>query len=84
MLTAPKKIIDGAANGPKFNLFRATLDNDRKEDWGGEVDWVKDGYNNLTYALKDFSAKKINDKSAQVTASIEASAASGYKVRTAL
>jgi beta-galactosidase len=79
-----KKIIEGAANGLKFNLFRATLDNDRKEDWGGEVDWVKDGYNNLTYALKNFSAKELNDKSAQVTASIEASAASGYKVRANL
>lgn len=77
-----QKIIEGAQNGPAFNLFRATLDNDREQDWGGRVKWTEAGYDNLKYVLKNIKAKKINGKAAEVTTLTEATTVSGFKVST--
>jgi beta-galactosidase len=79
-----KTVIDGAENGPAFNLYRAELDNDRKQDWGGSVEWEKQGYDFPTITLKDIKAKKINDKSIEVTAVTETATKSGFKVTTTL
>lgn len=74
------QLIDGALNGPKLNIYRANIDNDRDKDWGQAIDWEKGGYDSLTFTVNDFNINQASKKSVQITASLIANTASGYKV----
>lgn len=56
-----QKIIEGVENGPIFNLYRATLDNDRTIERGPPIEWENAGYDKLKYHLKRF---EITDQTA--------------------
>jgi len=74
------QLIDGPANGPQLNIYRANLDNDRDKDWGEAIAWEAEGYDSLNYAVNDFNINQTNRKSVQITSSLVASTKSGYKI----
>lgn len=75
-------IINGAQNGPVFNLYRARLDNDRTKERGPAIEWMQAGYDSLQYTLNSFAVKQIDSKSVVVTTTTTAATRSGFKVLT--
>ena len=79
-----KTIIEGAANGPVFNLYRATLDNDRTQERGPYIEWEKAGYDNLQYKLRSFTINSINKKCITLTTVTDAVTSSGFTTTTTI
>ncbi|HEX6428433.1 MAG TPA: glycoside hydrolase family 2 TIM barrel-domain containing protein, partial [Niastella sp.] len=79
-----KTIIEGAANGPLFNLYRATMDNDRTQERGPYIEWEKAGYDNLQYKLRSFTINEINKKCITLTTVTDAVTTSGFKTTTTI
>ena len=77
-------IIDGAQNGPVFNLYRARLDNDRTKERGPGIEWEKAGYDSLTYELKEFKVNPVDAKTVKVVTVIDAVTKSGFSVSTSV
>ena len=73
-------LIDGVANGPRLNIYRAPLDNDRDKDWGQAIAWEKAGYDSLTYSANEFHVNSANQKSVQINTAVVARAVSGYQI----
>lgn len=46
--------------GPRFNLFRATTDNDRGAGTGHAHEWLAAGYNRMQHVLQSITADKEN------------------------
>ncbi|QNL51563.1 DUF4981 domain-containing protein [Olivibacter sp. SDN3] len=76
------QLIDGDQYGPKLQLYRATLDNDRDKDWGEPIAWEKEGYDSLTYTVSNFNINTGDSKSVQITAAVTATTKSGYEVNS--
>ncbi|GAA4785081.1 glycoside hydrolase family 2 TIM barrel-domain containing protein [Olivibacter ginsenosidimutans] len=74
------QLIEGDDNGPKLNIYRASLDNDHDKDWGQAIPWEKEGYDSLSYTVERFDINQSDQKSVQVTAATIASTPSGYQV----
>lgn len=79
-----RKIIDGADNGPVFNLYRARLDNDRTMERGPAIEWEKAGYDKLQYNPKNFAVEIISSRKVEVKTETEAATTSGFKVTATL
>lgn len=77
-----RTIIQGVENGPVFNLYRATMDNDRTRERGPYIEWEKAGYDSLQYKLRAFSADKVNEKIVRVNTVTDAVTKSGFIVTT--
>lgn len=77
-----RTIIQGVENGPVFNLYRATMDNDRTRERGPYIEWEKAGYDSLQYTLRAFSADKVNEKVVRVNTVTDAVTKSGFIVTT--
>ena len=73
-------VIEGAQNGPVFNLYRATLDNDRTKERGPVIEWEKAGYDSLVYELKDFKVHTVNEKEVEITTVTDAVTRSGFRI----
>lgn len=73
-------IIRGAENGPVFNLYRATIDNDRTGDRGPYLEWEKAGYDSLQYTLKSFAVDEVNKKWVRLHTVTDAVTRSGFTV----
>ena len=71
-------ILRGAENGPAFNLYRATMDNDRTKERGPYLEWEKAGYDSLTYTLKSFTVEDKQEKSVSVNTVTDWAARSGF------
>jgi beta-galactosidase len=78
------RIIDAAANGPVFNLYRATIDNDRTKERGPAIEWEKAGYDSLSYELKDCKTQILNDRSVLISTLTDAVTRSGFRISTAM
>ncbi|WP_051293224.1 glycoside hydrolase family 2 TIM barrel-domain containing protein [Olivibacter sitiensis] len=76
-----KSIIDGAENGPRVNIYRALLDNDRLKDWGNPIPWHEEGYDSLTYTVENMSVNNIDGQHSQVDVQILAKTKSNYVVK---
>jgi beta-galactosidase len=72
------KIIRGAENGLAFNLYRATMDNDRTNERGPYIEWEKAGYDRLQYALKSFAVDEVNKKLVRISTVTDAVTKSGF------
>lgn len=75
-------IIEGVENAPIFNLYRATLDNDRTKERGPGIEWEKAGYDSLKYRLQSFTIDEVNVKYARVSTVTNAITKSGFTVTT--
>jgi beta-galactosidase len=73
-----KTVIEGAANGPVFNLYRATMDNDRTQERGTYLEWEKAGFDSLQYNLRSFTVNTINKKYITITTVTDAATVSGF------
>lgn len=78
------QLIDGNDNGPKLNIYRASLDNDRDKDWGQPIAWEKDGYDSLAFTANAFEVNQASPKSVQITADVLARTRTGYQIHTNL
>jgi beta-galactosidase len=79
-----KTIIEGAGNGPLFNLYRATMDNDRTQERGPYLEWEKAGYDSLQYKLRAFTINEINKKYLTLTTVTDAVTTSGFTTATTI
>lgn len=79
-----KTIMEGAANGPLFNLYRATMDNDRTQERGPYLEWEKAGYDSLQYRLKSFTVNEVNKKFITLTTVTDAGTSSGFTTTTTI
>jgi len=79
-----RTIIDGPANGPVFNLYRARLDNDRTKERGPGIEWEKAGYDSLAYALKEFTVRAVDDRTLELTTVTDAATRSGFHESTTI
>lgn len=77
-------IIDGAQNGPEFNLYRARLDNDRTKERGPGIEWEKAGYDSLVYGLKGFKVHTVDAATVEISIVTDAVTRSGFSVSTSL
>ena len=77
-------VILGAANGPAFNLYRATMDNDRTEERGPYLEWEKAGYDSLRYVLRSLTAGKARQDRVELTTVTDAFTRSGFSVTTTI
>jgi beta-galactosidase len=77
-------IIDGAQNGPLFNLYRARLDNDRTKERGPGIEWEKAGYDSLAYELKACKVHAVDAGTVEITTVTDAVTRSGFRVSTSL
>lgn len=79
-----KTIIEGAANGLLFNLYRATMDNDRTQERGPYIEWEKAGYDSLQYKIRSFTINEINKKCITLTTVTDAVTTSGFTNTTTI
>jgi len=77
-----RAVILGAENGPVFNLYRATLDNDRTQERGPYLEWEKAGYDSLQYKLRSFTVDEVNKKFVRIGTVTDAVTRSGFMVTT--
>ena len=77
-----RSIINGAENGPLFNLYRATMDNDRTKERGPSIEWEKAGYDSLQYTLRSFTIQEATPQIVKLLAITDAVTRSGFKVTT--
>ena len=77
-----RTIIRGADHGPEFNLYRATMDNDRTTERGPYIEWEKAGYDSLQYKLKSLTIDKDNKKRIRIHTVTDAITRSGFMVTT--
>jgi len=77
-------VIDGAQNGPVFNLYRARLDNDRTKERGPGIEWEKAGYDSLAYELKGFKVHPVDASTVEISTVTDAVTRSGFRVSTSL
>jgi beta-galactosidase len=68
--------------GPVFNLYRATMDNDRTQERGPYLEWEKAGYDSLQYQLKSFTVDTISRQWMQLTTVTDAVTRSGFITTT--
>ncbi|MDO6435179.1 glycoside hydrolase family 2 TIM barrel-domain containing protein [Flavitalea sp. BT771] len=80
LVYARRPVITRASDGPMFNLYRARLDNDRTEERGPAIEWMKAGYDSLVYTLKSFRVDTAGSKSLIVTTVTDARTRSGFSV----
>lgn len=73
-----KSIINGPAHGLVFNLYRATMDNDRTMERGPYLEWEKAGYDSLQYKLRSFTIGEVQKKSITITTVTDAITRSGF------
>lgn len=74
------QVIEGAENGPRTNIYRALIDNDRLKDWGNKIPWRQEGYDSLTYTVNNISVNNIDARHSQVNIETTATTKSGYHV----
>jgi len=79
-----RTIINSASNGPVFNLYRARIDNDRTEERGPAIEWMKAGYDSLKYVLQYLKVDKTSDKVVVITTVTKAVTRSGFSVGTTM
>ena len=79
-----KSIVNGTTNGPSFNLYRATMDNDRTQERGPYLEWEKAGFDSLRYTLRSFTVNTINKKYITITTVTDAATASGFSTNTTI
>ncbi|THU38427.1 DUF4981 domain-containing protein [Niastella caeni] len=79
-----KIIIEGAAGGPLFNLYRATMDNDRTQERGPYLEWEKAGYDSLQYKLRSFTINEVTKKCITLTTVTEAATTNGFTITTTI
>jgi beta-galactosidase len=75
-------IIRNAADGPAFNLYRATMDNDRTKERGPYLEWEKAGYDSLRYVLRSFIIDEADSRLVRISTVTDALTVSGFSVRT--
>lgn len=71
-------IIDGPAHGPVFNLYRATMDNDRTMERGPYIEWEKAGFDSLQYRLQSFTVEEVTKKQVKLRTVMGAVTRSGF------
>ena len=79
-----RTIINGSENGPMFNLYRATMDNDRTKERGPYIEWEKAGYDSLQYRLKSFTVNEANKKFVRISTVTDAITRSGFVTTTTI
>ena len=79
-----QNIIESAKNGPLFNPYRATLDNDRKINKNMQNGWEGLGYDKLIYQLKHFDIKSQSDCKIVIITEINSTTPSAYECNTKL
>ena len=84
LLYNDRTIIQNAKNGPVFNLYRATMDNDRTKERGPYLEWEKAGYDSLQYILRSFTADNENKKCIRINTVTDAVTRSGFMVTTTI
>ncbi|MVT12246.1 glycoside hydrolase family 2 TIM barrel-domain containing protein [Chitinophaga tropicalis] len=72
------------AAGPSFNLYRATMDNDRTKERGPYLEWEKAGYDSLQYKLISFKVDTVNEKYVRITTVTDATAGTGFAATTTI
>lgn len=76
------QVIEGASAGPKLNIYRALLDNDRIRDWGPVIPWKEQGYDSLAYTVNDITVNASDNQHSQVKIETVASTKSGYTIKS--
>ena len=77
-------VLRGAKSGPAFNLYRATMDNDRTKERGPYLEWEKAGYDSLRYVLRSFTVGEAKRDSVELTTVTDAFTRSGFSVTTTI
>lgn len=73
--------IDGVNNGLVFNLYRAMIDNDHTQDWGGNYDTRELGYDKPQYQVQQIQAEERNH-TILIQTTIRTNTSSGFGVNT--